>query len=83
MERQQTNCRNYSNLYSYRSRQPPLYGKGIRAPYFAGYAMTSEFAQGEPLPKGILSFKTECCDTYNIGGSSDCYINTKMLRQKK
>lgn len=82
MERQQINSRDYSNLYAYRSRPPPLFGKGIRAPYFAGYPMTSQFPAGEQLQKGIITFKTECCDDYN-NLSSDSYINTKMLRQKK
>jgi hypothetical protein len=82
MERQQINCRDYSNLHAYRSRPPPLFGKGIRAPYFSAYPMRSDFQQGEPLQKGILTFKTECCDTYNIL-AVDNYVNTKMLRQKK
>jgi len=82
MERQQINCSDYSNLYNYRSRPLPLFGKGIRAPYFAGYKMSSDFAPGEPLQKGIMTFKTECCDTYN-NSATDSYINTKMLRQKK
>ena len=82
MERPQINCRDYSNLYNYRSRPPPIFGKGIRAPYFSGYSMRSEFSAGEPLKKGIVTFKTDCCDTYN-NFTSDGYINTKMLRQKK
>jgi hypothetical protein len=82
MERQEINGRDYSNLYAYRSRPPPLFGKGIRAPYFSAYPMRSEFAQGESLKNGVLTFKTECCDTYDILGSNN-YVNTKMLRQKK
>jgi hypothetical protein len=82
MERQQTDCRDYSNLHAYRSRPPPLFGKGIRAPYFAAYPMRSDFSAGEPLQQGIITFKTECCDTYN-NLSGDSYINNKMLRYKK
>jgi hypothetical protein len=82
MERQQINSRDYSNLQSYRSRPPPLFGKGIKAPYFAAYPMRSEFPPGESLKKGVITFKTESCDTYN-NFSSDGYINNKMLRQKK
>jgi hypothetical protein len=82
MERQQIDCRNYSNLYTYRSRPPPIFGKGIRAPYFSSYPMSSEFPQGERLKKGVITFKTECCDTYN-STSGDTYINSKILRQKK
>lgn len=81
METNQINCRNYSNLHFYRSRPPPMFGKGIRAPYFASYPMRSEFEQGQPLQKGIITFKTDCYDTYNVL-TSDSYINRKMLRQK-
>ena len=82
MERQQINCRDYSNLYNYRSVHSPLFGKGIRAPYFSAYPMRSDFVPGEYLEKAVITFRDECCDVYN-GLSSNGYINNKMLRQKK
>lgn len=78
-------ARDYSNLKLYRSHNPPNYGKGINAPYFAASPMRSPFARGNvPIPTNIV-YHTECCDTYdNIGDpSANGYVNPKMLRQKK
>jgi hypothetical protein len=80
MERQSQNLRNYSNLGTYKTHNPPHYGKGIYAPYFAASPMRSDFNRGE-IPKNIV-YHTECCDNYNYFNGED-YINSKMLRQKK
>ncbi len=79
MERQQINSRAYSNLSLYRSHNPPNYGTGIKAPYFAAAPMRSSFKRGDfPLP-GTIVYNTECCDTYDVT-SNGYYVNPKFLR---
>jgi hypothetical protein len=81
MERTQTNPRNFSNLYQYRSHGPPTYGRGIYAPYFAASPMRSDFNRGDIPYKGMIVFNTECCDNYAVS-TKNSYVNPKMLRQK-